>query len=611
MLLRSTFFVFSLFVLVPFAAYADLATQTDWSGGDGVLGPVLDWGNEFYQSSNINWSDIPGSLLLSHIILEHTVDGAFDGVCKIYSEDINGDGDMDVLGAAYNADDITWWENVDGSGTSWTKRTVDGTSDGAVSVYAEDINDDGYMDVLGAINIDDDIIWWENDNGSGTSWTEHIVDGNFNAARCVYSEDIDGDGYMDILGAARLADDITWWENDNGSGTSWTEHNVDGDFDGAYSVYSADIDGDDDMDVLGAAHVADDITWWENVDGFGTSWAEHTVDGDFAGARSVYSEDIDGDNDMDVLGAANAGNDITWWENVNGLGTSWTEHTVDGNFVGARSVYSEDMDGDGDMDILGAANEADDITWWENVNGLGTSWIEHTVDENFDGARSIYSEDIDGDGNMDILGSAYLGNDITWWDIAASSPSGFLESSILDTQGDPDWDYLDWISQTPAGTTVSFQVRASDDHTAMGSWSTSLTSPCLLEGILNDGDRYVQYRNILSTSDPDSTPILNDVLITWYPLGIGDNPQVTEYLLFGAEPNPACGTVRICFAVPELSSVELSIFDLTGRLVIAPSQGEYSPGFHNVQLGDLSPGSYFCRMVSCEYAAIQRFVVIK
>jgi len=86
--------------------------------------------------------------------------------------------------------------------------------------------------------------------------SEHLVEGDFDDVRSVYSADIDGDGDLDILGAAYLEDDITWWENTDGSGTSWTDHLVEGDFDGAYSVYSADIDGDGDMDVLGAAYDA-------------------------------------------------------------------------------------------------------------------------------------------------------------------------------------------------------------------------------------------------------------------------------------------------------------------------------------------------------------------
>jgi hypothetical protein len=248
--------------------------------------------------------------------LEHTVDGFFDGAISVYSADVNGDGYMDVLGAAINADDITWWENVGGTGTNWMERTVDGSFDGAISVYSADVNGDGYMDILGAAYVDDDITWWENVGGTGTSWTEHTVDGDFNGAFSVYSADINGDGYMDVLGTALFADDITWWENVGGSGTNWTEHTVDGSFDGAISVYSADVNGDGYMDVLGAACNADDITCWENVGGTGTSWTEHTVDGDFDSARSVYSADVNGDGYMDVLGAAMTADDITLVEPV-------------------------------------------------------------------------------------------------------------------------------------------------------------------------------------------------------------------------------------------------------------------------------------------------------
>jgi len=72
---------------------------------------------------------------------------------------------------------------------------------------------------------------------------------------------------LDILGAARYADDVTWWENRAGDGRVWTKRTVDGAFEGAASVYSADLDGDGDLDVLGAAYYADDVTWWENRGG--------------------------------------------------------------------------------------------------------------------------------------------------------------------------------------------------------------------------------------------------------------------------------------------------------------------------------------------------------
>ncbi len=372
---------------------SDTDTDTDTDSG---IDPICD--------SIPNWT-------------EHIVDGEFIEAFSVYAADVDGDGDIDVLGAAFEADAITWWENTTGDGTAWTEHTVDdGAFDGAKSVYAADVDGDGDIDVLGAAAYVDAITWWENTVGDGSAWTEHTVDGAFYGAWSVYAADVDGDGDMDVLGAAVSADDIAWWENTTGDGTAWTKHTVDGDFDNTHSVYAADVDGDGDMDVLGTAYSDDDVTWWENTVGDGTAWTEHTVDGNFNGARSVYVADVDGDGDMDVLGAAYDTGDISWWENTAGDGTVWTEHAVDGDFSGAISVYAADVDGDGDIDVLGAAAYVDDITWWENTTGGGTAWTKHTVDGDFDGALSVYAADVDGDGDMDVLGAASGSNDIVWWE---------------------------------------------------------------------------------------------------------------------------------------------------------------------------------------------------
>lgn len=89
-----------------------------------------------------------------------------------------------------------------------------------------------------------------------------------------------------------------------------------------------------------------------------------------------------------------------------GILSNPVKHIVDGNFAGAYSVYATDVDGDGDTDIVGAADVADDITWWENTDGTGTVWVGHWVDLDFSHARSVYATDVDGDGYTDILGAA-------------------------------------------------------------------------------------------------------------------------------------------------------------------------------------------------------------
>ena len=587
--------------------------QTDWSGGQGVVGPVSNWGNDFYENTSINWFECSGALFLFDI-QEQAVAENYDGASSVFSVDLNEDGFMDVLGAGVQQDRITWWENTDGSGTNWTEHVIALGFDGSCSVHSSDFNGDGHLDVVGAACVGNDITWWENVDGSGTNWIEHSITEDFNSVQQVHSEDINGDGYIDVLGAAYDADEITWWENLNGTGTSWAKHTICGDFDGARSVYSSDVDGDGYMDVLGAAADADRITWWENLDGSGTNWAEHVVCPDISVPISVFSEDIDGNGSMDVLVAA-CGNGITWWENLDGSGTNWTEHVIDGGLYNAHSVYSADISGDGYMDVVGAAFSGDEIAWWDNSDtSPGYLWTKETIDEYFYGANAVHSADVNGDGHLDILGAAHDYDKISWWYIYGYSSTGSLESSILDTQSSPDWLDIDWTSTEPPLTTLGFQVRSSNqpDIGSMGPWSDTLYNPCSLEGVLTDGDRYMQYRTILNTADPDTTPTLLDVTVSYDPEGIHEvSVPLNETLsLLPVTPNPCSDPVRIGFIAPGDIGIDLRVYDIFGRLVFQ-EVSEHPAGQSTLQLTDLVPGVYYLQLEAGEEIAGQRFVVVE
>ncbi len=212
----------------------------------------------------------------------------------------------------------------------------------------------------------------------------------------------------------------------------------------------------------------------------------------FSGANAAYAEDIDGDGDVDVLGAARTDDEIVWWENTDGTGNTWTEHPVDSEFDGAISVYATDMDGDGDVDILGAAHIGDEVSWWENLDGTGTSWTEHSIKDGsiVNGVRSIYATDIDGDGDVDVLGSISLTGRIMWWDITGFAHNGTLESSILFVDSVVCWDYFDFNGDVPIYTQLAFQFRSSQDSTNMGNWSSWVYSSTNLSGILADSTNF-------------------------------------------------------------------------------------------------------------------------
>ena len=195
-----------------------------------------------------------------------------------------------------------------------------------------------------------------------------------------------------------------------------------GGFNGATDAITADLDGDGDLDVLAAAKAAHDIAWWENTAGDGSAWTKHFVDDHFLGAVSVQAADIDRDGDLDVVAAGYDGDGrIAWFENTAGDGSTWTERVIDSTYGGARDVYAADVDGDGHLDVLGAAEIDDDITWWENDGTPDNGgWTEHTIAGAFDGAWAVYAADLDGDDDLDVLGARAAGGGIAWWGRRAS-----------------------------------------------------------------------------------------------------------------------------------------------------------------------------------------------
>jgi hypothetical protein len=89
------------------------------------------------------------------------------------------------------------------------------------------------------------------------------------------------------------------------------------------------------------------------------SFTEHAISTSADGARDVFAVDVDGDGDMDVLSASYS-DQIEWkgqivWHENNGS-ESFTDHTIIVRSItnlAATSVHAVDMDGDGDMDVLG------------------------------------------------------------------------------------------------------------------------------------------------------------------------------------------------------------------------------------------------------------------
>lgn len=604
--------MFIAFLFLASTSFADSSTQTDWSGSSGVWGPVLELGIDFYSDSGTNPWGYPGNLALGYVddIKEHEVVLGYEGAWTVRGTDMDGDGDVDILGGAYTDHQVDWWENLDGEGTSWLIHSIDAYFS-VDTVRPIDIDGDGDIDVVGIG--EDSVLVWKNLDGIGTVWEQFVVNGAYDSAVTTDCGDFDGDGDADIVSSSTWLDRHSWFENMDGSGENWQEHVIDQGITGFQWVVSVDMDEDGDQDVLKTGDWS--IGWYENTDGSGMNWVKHTIREDWVGI-CIQPSDVDGDGDIDVICChTSATPQVCWFEN-DGMGLMWKMHAIDNNALGAQAVWPEDFDRDGDVDVAGAITNQiyKKIVWWENLDGVGLTWGIHVVDPDFYNPMDIHTADVNGDGEWDLIGAGAqsIGNRICWWHILSHPDWGGLESSVLYTQGSPLWNDITWSSNEPEGTQVGFQVRASAfaDSMEFTDWSDTLWSPASLQGILDDGDAYVQYRVFLKTTDSDTTPVLHEVTLSWDPLGTGDHePDLFE--LLPVVPNPGMGTVTLRFTLPISSPVELSVYDIAGRCEFKLPEAVYGPGVHAVSIGDLVPGVYFCRMETEGYRGGNRFVVIR
>jgi len=469
---------------------------------------------------------------------KHTIDDYFVGAYTAIATDINGDGNIDILGGAQRSSQVAWWRN-DGH-QNFTKYTIDPHFSYVWCIKAADLDNDGDIDVVGASCGGGELAWWENDGNE--NFTKHYVDNSFETAESVYAIDVDGDGDMDVVGAATYPSEIAWYEN-NGR-QNFTKHSIDNDFYSTHAMYADDVDSDGDIDVLGAATSRRNIVWWEN-DG-NENFSAHTISNSFGGAYCVFSTDVDGDGDVDVLGAAHVLAQIAWWEN--GGHQNFRYHVIEENFVETHYVYAADIDVDGDTDVLGTSREYDQVVWWEN-DGY-ENFTKHILDDNFDGAHSVHATDIDCDGDTDILATALWGNEIAWWENNMSPISHAVAGNVYYySNGNPVNKVSLTISgefpsteSTDADGNYSFGIKRGTSFTVtpykpvsedIGESSITTYDAALIARHVLDLDKLNPLQQIAADADMDGNIFIYDaMLICHYVLGLPKLPSshISEWL---------------------------------------------------------------------------------
>ena len=279
-------------------------TQTDWSGGPGVSGPVTDWGSSFDQVTRLCWS-VGGRLTLdtnfvdqSYITGTPAISG-YGPVTAICAADFSGDGVPDIAGGFWNPGSVSIAVNS-GFGSSWQTVLVDAQAQEPVMLAAADFDGDGDADIALSEAGTGSIVWYAN-SGAGTSWVEHTVGSCPEAYSCVaWNPDADAD--IDILCTSRTSDGwVGWFENESGTGSAWSIHVIDDQFAMPAFAATGDMNGDGVPDVAVAGEADPRLAIYLSPGYSRTELASPALGRTLLGLAVA---DLDGDGMDDIAGGS-------------------------------------------------------------------------------------------------------------------------------------------------------------------------------------------------------------------------------------------------------------------------------------------------------------------
>ena len=380
-----------------------------------------------------------------------------DGSRIICAADVDGDGNIDMLSANNFGNNLTWYKNLDGLGNFGPQNIIAPLD--TIHVSTADIDGDGDMDVLAVSHLNDLVVWYENLDGLGNFSSQKVISNITDGAYVVIAADIYGDGDMDVISGSDNSG-IAWYENTDGNGNFGLAHIINSAAPIARSITAADIDGDEDLDIVGSnsgPYVK--LSWYENLDGMGNFSPPEVVDTSNFAMYPIYTIDIDGDNDMDILviAAVSGADKVAWYEN-DGIGNFGSQIVISDEPIDVWSIYSADLDQDGDNDILATGGGAFDgeIVWFENLDGTGSFGSKNVINIEHQFPRSVIAADIDNDGDMDVIASSQNDDKIAWYENLTILGVGENESSSIKIYPNPTDGllYIDANTESIIGITV-------------------------------------------------------------------------------------------------------------------------------------------------------------
>ena len=229
--------------------------------------------------------------------------------------DVDRDGRMDIICNDIIAKEVIWLKSpATKNDTLWLRHIISNDSGLGTDKYTHglgwgDINKDGKNDVIIKSG------WWQSPENANTSnWQFHKADFGADCAN-MFMLDADKDGDGDIISSSAHDYGIWWYEqqqNDTGN-PKWIKHTISKIFSESHALALEDINGDGYPDLVTGkryyAHNGGDpgghepavLYWYEFMPEKIPTWIPHLIDTNSGIGLSIVVQDINNDKKKDII----------------------------------------------------------------------------------------------------------------------------------------------------------------------------------------------------------------------------------------------------------------------------------------------------------------------
>jgi hypothetical protein len=315
--------------------------------------------------------------------------------------DIDGDGDQDVVIGDDETAYLQWY-----AAPNWTAQVIDARLVFTTDMELADIDRDGDLDVIVPDYPAGTVLWYANPRIGGGGWRSQLV--GMSGAHDVEVGDIDRDGDVDVIVRAHGGATVLFRQD---PALRWTRVTLP--VPGGEGLALGDIDRDGDLDI-------GQNGWWVETpsDLVAGTWTVRTIDGSWPSLVASDIADVNADGRNDLLVAPNESEgQLVWYQAPTDPRTgAWTKRVVGAaDYVHDFGVADVDLDGDRDSVFAEMHQSAQRRVGWFRNDGSGTTWSVQVVATT--GSHNIRVVDMDGDGDIDIMGSNWGGSPspVEWW----------------------------------------------------------------------------------------------------------------------------------------------------------------------------------------------------